>query len=61
MAHLVVIGTSPHMDTSIGAGPFRSEQAARDASDEMIYRGWTPEVVELIPVSEIPSAHGDAS
>lgn len=59
MASLVVIGTSPNMDTSVGAGPYRSERAAHEASNEMLYRGWTPEVIELTPVAEIPYVHGE--
>lgn len=59
MNQLVVLGTSPFIDTSVAVGPFRSQERAQDAVLELEYKGYVTETVELVPASEIDFVTND--
>lgn len=59
MSQYVVIGTSPFADTSVAAGPFRSQGRAERVDTEMTFRGWNTEICELISESDIPWVTND--
>lgn len=58
MSTYVVIGTSPWVDTSVVAGPFRSPAAARVADDELTALGYNTEVVECLRVADLEPLKG---
>jgi hypothetical protein len=55
----VVIGISPFHDTSVAAGPYRSEARAEVAREGLTLKGWNAEVVELTRTEDVPTVRND--
>lgn len=53
VSQYVVLGTSPALDVTVAVGPFRTEAKAREASDDLILKGYNVEVCQLWYVTDI--------
>ncbi len=56
---LIVIGTSPFHDTSVAVGPLKTSAAAHTAADDLTYRGWNTEIVELVKAADVHFLAGE--
>ncbi len=56
MSQYGVIGTSPAIDTSVLVGPFRSENKAREAAEDLTVKGYNTEVCQMLSTGEVETS-----